>query len=273
MGLLTTSQAGGKRSLDLPQPVASAWQRNALWQIAQRMTEAGASAVGLPYGFLATSRAGRQPGPVILPIKTAARRLENARAIAGSTDSRPMVFACTHACETQYLTNDEDSRDRRYLSGTRTIAGLHVYCGGIEASISRALVYAPYADVLSYYCSRLDFDDAERFAAVVSTALPDKQLALGFSATSPALQDRDVNQPNNDKRLRRLGYDYYFFTRQESVVFHSFPQETAWALFDDGIDPADTHSPRESRRWLRFGPSLGSRSLQRCSLQDPQRCR
>jgi isocitrate lyase len=150
MAQVPGSQLAENRLLDLSQPVLRPSQQGIAWRTVQNMTEAGASAVGLPDGFLMTSGVSRRPATVLVPVDETTRRLKRARDIAGSMDTQSMVIVCTHARGAQYLADDKDSRDRRYLSGVRTIDGLHVYCGGIEASISRALAYAPDADVVCY---------------------------------------------------------------------------------------------------------------------------
>jgi isocitrate lyase len=250
MAQLTSTHFAESTLLDLPQRVVHSSGKSIAWQIVQRMTDAGASAVGLPDGFLITSRASRQPGIVLVPTRDAIRRLEHAQTAVDSLDSRPIVLSCTNAREAQSLTDDEDSRDRRYLSGVRTIDGFHVYCGGIDAAISRALACAPHADVVCYRASKLDLAEAERFASAMRASFPGKQLGMGFSPSSHELQWSGLDHANHDKMLRKLGYDYYFCTQLGSVAFPAFPHARPWALFDDGAEPADSSGLGESHRPL-----------------------
>ena len=225
------------------------------WHTVQTMSEAGASAVGLPDGFLMTSGASRRPATVLVPIEETTRKLKMARGIARNLDSQPLVIVCTHARGAQYLSNDQDPRDRRYLSGVRTIDGHHVYCGGIEASISRALAYAPDADVVCYYSSKLDFAQAERFAFAIRLAFPEKKLGLGFSPHTHGRPGETVDPASLGSKLRQLGYDYYFYHQWQAVVFAQFPHAAPWALFEDGMESTDSDSLEES---------TPSRSFRRC---------
>jgi isocitrate lyase len=246
MGQVPGTQLAENRLLDLSQPVVRPSQQGIAWQAVQSMTEAGASAVGLPDGFLMTSGVSRRPATVLLPVDETTRRLKRASDIAGSMDTQPMVIVCTHARGAQYLADDRDSRDRRYLSGVRTIDGLHVYCGGIEASISRALAYAPDADVVCYYSLRLDFAEAERFASAIRLSFPEKKLGIGFSANTHSQRGEAIDLTSHGRKLRQSGYDYYFFHLWQTVVFPAFPHAAPWALFDDGMESADSGSLVES---------------------------
>jgi isocitrate lyase len=252
------------RLLDLSTPVVRHPPQGIAWHTVQSMSEAGASAVGLPDGFLMTSGASRRPANVLVPIDETTRKLKMARGIARSMDTQPLVIVCTHARGAQYLANDQDPRDRRYLSGVRTIDGHHVYCGGIEASMSRALAYAPDADVVCYYSSRLDFAQAERFAFTIRLAFPEKKLGVGFSPHTHGQPGETIDPASLGSKLRQLGYDYYFYHQWQAVVFASFPHAAPWALFDDAMDSADSDSPEESTFPRPFGTAGGPRSFQRC---------
>lgn len=252
------------RLLDLSPPVVRHPPQGIAWHTVQSMSDAGASAVGLPDGFLMTSGASRRPATVLVSIDETTRKLKMARGIARSMDIQPLVIVCTHARGAQYLANDKDPRDRRYLSGVRTIDGHHVYCGGIEASISRALAYAPDADVVCYYSSRLDFAQAERFALAIRLAFPEKKLGVGFSPHAHGQPAEAIDPASLGRKLRQLGYDYYFFHQWQAVVFAAFPHAAPWALFDDGMESADSGSLEEGTSSRPFGTAGGPRSFQSC---------
>jgi hypothetical protein len=170
------------------------------------------------------------------------------------------------------VANDEDAQDRRYLTGVRTIDGFHVYCGGIDAAIRRALAYAPYADVICYRASKLDLVEAQRFASAIRASFPDKQLGIGFSPSSHELQP-GLDDISRDERLFRLGYGYYFLTLSDSVVFPAFPAAALWAFFDDGAEPRDAEGLAESQWPGSSEPALALRSLRgRRALQHLRPC-
>lgn len=229
------------------------------WQAIQRLTEAQASAIGLPHGLVISNRAGQSSGTVLVPIQDAIERLEQARTVATTMDDEPLVFVCTNAYEARSLTTVEDPRDRRYLSGVRTIDGFHVYCGSIEAAISRGLAYAPYADVVCYQASRFDLAQAQCFASAVRASFPDKPLGVGFPL------QHGFDHACYKKRLIHLGYSYFFLNISESLIFPAFPEDRPWVLFDDGAEFSDSASLGEVRRFrpLSLSPDLRSSSRHR----------
>jgi 2-methylisocitrate lyase-like PEP mutase family enzyme len=273
MGQVPGTQLAENRLLD-PQPVGRPSQQSIAWQTVQSMTEAGASAVGLPDGFLMTSGVSRRPGTVLVPVDEAARKLRRARDTAGSMDTQPMVIVCTHAREAQYLADDKDSRDRRYLSSVRTIDGLHAYCGGIEASISRALAYAPFADVVCYYALRLDLAEAACFASAIRLSFPEKKLGVGFSPDVHGQQGEAIDPVSPGRKLRQLGYDYYFARLWETVFFTAFPHAAPWALFEDALERLDSGSLGESRFLRQRSRAAHACSFHRCGgIVDSSNCR
>ena len=241
------------------------------WQAAQLFTAAGAVAIGLP-GSLIINRGSPLSRNALVPTQAAARRLEEARSVTKRLGPGATVFACTDARDARSLTNDEDPRDRRYLSGVRAIDGCHVYCGGIDAAIARALAYAPYADVVCYSASSLDLADAQRFALAIRAAFPDKQLGVGFSPWSHELPGRP-DDIRCGESLFRLGFDYYFLIFSESLVFPAFPRKDTWVLFDDRADCGGTGCVEESRGSSSFITSSNPRSVQPGKLQHSRYCR
>jgi hypothetical protein len=103
-------------------------------------------------------------------------------------------------------------------------------------TISRALAYVPYADVICYYSSIIDLSEAERFAFSMSALSPGKKLGVGFSA--PDHQGIAREHANQARNLRKIGYDYLFIAQLGSIVFPGFPQGTPWGFFDDGAEVA-----------------------------------
>jgi isocitrate lyase len=272
VGQLSNTPFKEHRLHGLPLRAADPAQTSSMWHTVQSVTDAGAFAVGLPNGFLISGRADRQLGTALVPIRDAVRRLEQARSVSGTIDTQPMVIACTNAREAQSVTDDRNAKDRRYLTGVRTIEGFHAYCGGIDASISRALAYAPYADVVCYRASRLDLAEAQLFASAIRASFPDKQLGIGFSRSFHGRQ-RGLDDISRDERLFRLGYGYYFLTLSDSVVFPAFPAAALWAFFDDGAESGDATGLAESQWSGSSEPALDLRSLRRRrALQDLRPC-
>jgi 2-methylisocitrate lyase-like PEP mutase family enzyme len=173
------------------------------------------------------------PDQILIPVDAAIRRLASAREIALAIGIPIKIFACTEARSAIGLASDSDKRDHRYLCGLTSPAGDNfAYCGGLDASIDRALLYARYADVVCFKSAEPDANEAARFASALKTDFPEKQLAFGYSP-KPCSSWNELDHTNLHSRLKVLGYDYYFFTQFRSPVFSHFPLDSSWVMFDD----------------------------------------
>ncbi|KAH8671414.1 isocitrate lyase [Xylariales sp. PMI_506] len=90
------------------------------------------------------------------------------------------------------------------------------YCrvrNGCEATVNRAIAYAPYCDMLWMESAQPDIDLAEEFAHSVHAAIPGMKLAYNLSPSSNwkrAMSAED--QETFVKRLARVGYCWQFIT-------------------------------------------------------------
>lgn len=199
------------------------------WRAVQRLTDAGASAIGMVNGLLISRLAGRRSSGTLIPINQAIRQFEAARTVAESMNNQLVLCACTNACDARVLTRNDDSRDRRHLTGMRSIDGSHVYCGSIDAAVSRALVYAPYADVICYRTASVNLHEVQYFASAIRASFSNKPLGICFP-----FQGGPEGASVNGK-LVQLGYRCHFLTLSESHLYPGFTQKLPWALFDDGV--------------------------------------
>lgn len=204
-----------------------------LLQVAGYMMDHGAVAMNLPNGFLFTKRSPHATESVLMATEDALIKLCNIRSAAEALGSRPTLFAATSAREAQLVTSKDDPRDQRFLTGVTTIDNRHGYCGGMDSAISRALVYAEGADVICYKVSELNLSEAERFASEMSAALPGKQLGFGYVPLPGEFKHPEHDFAALEKKLHKMGYEYFFFTQCGSMVFPSFPAADPWVLFDD----------------------------------------
>jgi isocitrate lyase len=132
-----------------------------------------------PFQF--TGKVGRGHRPVLIPIGEVIRKLEFVTQAAKSLNVCLSVFACTEARAAVALNSDTDLRDRKFLTGSKTSEGLHAYCGGPDAAISRALAFARYADVVCFKSSNADLAEANHFASEIKGAFPGKGLGFGHA--------------------------------------------------------------------------------------------
>src|SRR4051812_11210172 len=118
------------------------------FELMKSMIEAGAAGVHFEDQLASEKKCGHMGGKVLVPTGQFIRNLVAARLAADVMDVPTLVIARTDADSAKLLTSDIDSRDRDFCTGQRTPEGFFRLRGGIECAISRAIAYAPYADLL-----------------------------------------------------------------------------------------------------------------------------
>jgi isocitrate lyase len=228
------------------QPISpgNTWQDSV--ELARLLVQADATVIRVG-DYLQQARLGEQwPEVVLVRIDEAVEKLMFAREAAFSLGVELSIFACTEARRAMAINSDMDSRDRRYLSGLTSFPGLHAYCGGADATISRALSYAPHADVVGFKSSIPDISEARSFAAAIRLVHPEKQLAFGYSPMPNSPRWNELDHAAFESELHRVGFDHYFFTQFGSVVFPHSPSANHWVMLDDALKTASA-STRNSR--------------------------
>ncbi len=120
-------------------------------------------------------------GKVLVPTSQFIRTLNAARLAADVCGVPTILIARTDADAANLLTSDIDDNDKPFTTGERTPEGFYYVRSGIEQAISRALAYAPYADVLWCETSVPNLEDARKFAEAVHAKFPGKLLAYNCS--------------------------------------------------------------------------------------------
>jgi len=161
------------------------------------------------------------------------QRLISARTAAEELVVQRKIFACTEARMAVAVASDSDKRDRKYLSGLISSDGNHVYCGGLDATIGRGLLYAPYADVVCFMSSTANTSEAKTFAIVIRAEFPNKELAFGYCPKPDGPRWNGMDHVTLGSELQSLGYDYYFLTQFGFSVFPQSQPETPWVMVDD----------------------------------------
>ena len=202
--------------------------------LARRLMEIGAQATNC-YGHLQTAEsADRSPG-TLLSIAETVQRLIAAREAANLLEHSLQVIACTEARNAAALEDDDDVRDRRFLSGMKTGDNSYVYCGGLDAAISRALVFARYAEVVCLRSHSTDLAEAAHFASEVQSSFPGKKLGFGYMPAPDGVRWNELDHRAFAARLRQIGYDFYFVTQFGQTTFPHAPASGAWVLIDDAV--------------------------------------
>ena len=85
---------------------------------------------------------------VLVPTSQHIRTLTSARLAADALGVPTVIIARTDALAANLLTSDIDDNDKDFVLGERTSEGFFKVKNGPEAAFSRALSYAPYADLV-----------------------------------------------------------------------------------------------------------------------------
>jgi hypothetical protein len=202
--------------------------------LARRLMEIGALATNC-YGQLQTVESVYGGQPTLLSIAEMVRRLNTARQAANLLSHPLQVLASTAAQSAAALADDDDVRDRKFLSGMRTSDNSHVYCGGLDAAISRALVFARHAEVVCFRSHSTDLAEAAHFASEVQSSFPGKKLGFGHMPMPDGVRWNELDHRAFGARLRQIGYDFYFVTQFGQTTFPHAPALGAWVLIDDAV--------------------------------------
>jgi len=189
------------------------------FELMKNMIEAGAAAVHFEDQLASAKKCGHMGGKVLVPVSEFIQKLVAARLAADVMNIPSVIIARTDANSSHLITADMDARDQIFLQGTRTSEGFYRYRGGIKAAISRALAYAPYADLLWCETSEPSLDEAKHFAESVHENFPGKYLAYNCSPSfnwKKKLDSTTIAKFQNE--LAAMGYKFQFVTL---AGFHS----------------------------------------------------
>lgn len=183
------------------------------FELMKAMIEAGASGVHFEDQLAAEKKCGHLGGKVLVPTSQFIRTLTAARLAADVLDVPTILAARTDALSANLLTSDIDQRDRQFITGERTTEGYFRVQGGMESTITRALAYAPYADMLWFETSKPDLEEAKVFAQAVHREFPGKLLMYNCS---PSFNwEKNLNAwkvARFQKQLAGMGYKFQFVT-------------------------------------------------------------
>jgi isocitrate lyase len=190
-----------------------------VFELTKRFIRAGAAGVHYEDQLASEKKCGHMGGKVLVPTSQHIRTLQAARLAADVMDVPILIVARTDANGATLLTSDVDERDRPFLTGERTTEGFYRVTGGLDSAISRALAYAPYADLIWCETAKPDLDEARAFAQGVHSEHPGKLLAYNCSPSFNWSKHLDSSSiARFQKELGALGCRYQFITL---AGFHS----------------------------------------------------
>ena len=212
---LTGSKAAQKLTGQCQAPVVADAETpvGGAYELMTAMIAAGVSGVRFEDQLPADKECGHLAGRVLIPTGQHIETLTAARLAADALGVPSLVIARTGAHTASLLTSDTDERDHEFLTGERTAEGFHRVEPGLYACGTRALAFAPYADVLWLETPEPDLAAARAFACVIRSQYPDKLLAY---SCSPSFSWRahldDAAIASFRKELAALGYRFQVTT-------------------------------------------------------------
>jgi isocitrate lyase len=223
------------------------------FELMKQMIECGAAAVHFEDQLASEKKCGHLGGKVLVPTSQFIRTLSAARLAADVMGVPTLVIARTDANSATLLTSDVDERDHPFLTGQRTPEGFFMIKGGVDAAISRAISYAPYADLLWMETATPDIGEARRFADAIHAKYPGKMLAYNCSPSFNWAQKLSSEAiAKFQEELGALGYKFQFVTlagfhalnfsmfelarqyREEGMTAYSRMQQSEFAAEEHG---------------------------------------
>src|SRR3954466_340742 len=134
------------------------------FELMKSMIEAGAAGVHFEDQLASVKKCGHMGGKVLVPTREAVAKLTAARLAADVMGTPTLVIARTDAEAADLLTSDIDPNDKPFCTGERTVEGFYKVRAGEEQAISRALAYAPFADLVWCETGKPDLAFAKQFA-------------------------------------------------------------------------------------------------------------
>jgi isocitrate lyase len=183
------------------------------YELMKNMIGAGAAGVHWEDQLSSAKKCGHLGGKVLIPTNQHVKTLNAARLAADVEGVPSVIVARTDAQAATLITSDVDERDRQYVTGDRTAEGFYRVTNGIDPCITRALAYAPYADLIWMETSKPDLEIARQFAEAVKKEFPDQLLAYNCSPSfnwKAALDDDTIAK--FQRELGAMGYKFQFIT-------------------------------------------------------------
>ncbi len=195
------------------------------YELMKSMIDAGAAGVHFEDQLASVKKCGHMGGKVLVPSREAVEKLNAARLAADVSGTSTLLIARTDAEAADLLTSDVDDNDKPFLTGERTVEGFYKVRPGIDQAISRALAYAPYADLVWCETGKPDLAFAKKFAEAVHAKFPGQMLAYNCSPSFNWKKNLDdATIAKFQKELGKMGYKYQFITLAgiHNMWYHMF---------------------------------------------------
>ena len=183
------------------------------FEVTKACINAGVAAVHLEDQISSLKKCGHMGGKVLAPSSEYLRKFAAARLAADVMGVPTLMVARTDAKGARLTRSDIDPIDQPFLTGKRTVEGYFEVKGGLELAITRALSYAPYADVIWCETSTPDLGEAREFAQAILEKFPNKLLAYNCSPSFNWKMHMDhATLQKFQEELGTMGYKFQFVT-------------------------------------------------------------
>jgi isocitrate lyase len=202
------------------------------FELMKAMISAGAAGVHFEDQLASVKKCGHMGGKVLVPTREAVNKLVAARLAADVMGVPTLVIARTDAEAGDLITSDIDENDRPFLTGERTVEGFYRTRNGFDQAVSRAVAYAPYADLVWCETGKPDLEFARRFAEAVHRQFPGKMLAYNCSPSFNWRKNLDAESISRFQReLGAMGYKFQFITLAgfHNLNYHMFDMAHGYA--------------------------------------------
>lgn len=216
------------------------------FELMKAMIDAGAAGVHFEDQLSSAKKCGHLGGKVLVPAQEFVQKLVAARLAADVLGVPTVLIARTDANGARLLTTDSDIRDVEFLTGERTPDGFLGYKGGLQAAISRGLIYAPYVDALWCETAEPNLEEARIFAEGIRSKFPNKILAYNCSPSfhwKRKLDDATISK--FQRELAAMGYKYQFVTLAGFHALNNSMFELASAFAKEGMTAYSRLQERE----------------------------
>jgi isocitrate lyase len=206
------------------------------FELMKSMIEAGAAGVHFEDQLASAKKCGHLGGKVLVPAQEFVQKLVAARLASDILGVPTLLIARTDANGARLLTTDNDIRDVEFLTGQRTPDGFLGYKGGLQAAISRGLIYAPYVDMLWCETSEPNLEEARIFAEGIRSKFPGKMLAYNCSPSfhwKRKLDDATIAK--FQRELAAMGYKFQFVTLAGFHALNNSMFELARSFAKEGM--------------------------------------
>jgi isocitrate lyase len=183
------------------------------FELMKALIAAGSAGVHFEDQMASAKKCGHMGGKVLEPASMFIPKLVAARLAADVAGVPTVLIARTDANSARLVTSAADVHDEPFLTGDRTADGFLGYRGGLDAAITRGLLYAPFADLLWCETSEPDLSEARRFAESIHNRFPNKLLAYNCSPSFNWKRKLDSGTIARFQReLGAMGYKFQFVT-------------------------------------------------------------